>query len=81
MQRLEWPPSEDDAHMCRVKGKSSDQCQNYIRVLKLQAPNMLFVCGTNAYKPRCRTYLVTVSSVNHASYFRRAWMLGHLDAI
>lgn len=48
--------------MCRVKGKSPDQCQNYIRALKLQAPNMLFVCGTNAYKPRCRTYLVTVST-------------------
>jgi len=47
--------------MCRMKGKSADQCQNYIRVLKLQTPETLFVCGTNAYKPRCRTYLITVS--------------------
>lgn len=47
--------------MCRVKGKSVEQCQNYIRVLKLQAPDSLFVCGTNAYKPKCRTYAITVS--------------------
>lgn len=50
--------------MCRVKGKSADQCQNYIRVLKLQRPESLIVCGTNAYRPRCRTYLITVSFSN-----------------
>lgn len=52
---------EEDVRMCKVKGKSAEQCQNYIRVLKLQAPDTLFVCGTNAYKPKCRTYAITVS--------------------
>lgn len=47
--------------MCRMKGKSAEQCQNYIRVLKLQSADMLYVCGTNSYKPRCRAYLITVS--------------------
>lgn len=49
--------------MCKMKGKSSEQCQNFVRVLKMQDPETLLVCGTNAYKPRCRTYLVTVSIV------------------
>lgn len=60
-QRLEWPSSDEDIKVCQVKGKSPEQCQNYIRVLKLKTPDTLFVCGTNAYKPRCRTYLITVS--------------------
>lgn len=60
-QRLEWPSSEEDVKMCRMKGKSAEQCQNYIRVLKLQSADMLYVCGTNSYKPRCRAYLITVS--------------------
>lgn len=47
--------------MCRVKGKSAEQCQNYIRVLKLARPNELLVCGTNAYKPLCRKYSIEVS--------------------
>lgn len=60
-QRLEWPSSDEDVRMCQVKGKSREQCQNYIRVLKMHSPDTLFVCGTNAYKPRCRTYVLTVS--------------------
>lgn len=47
--------------LCRMKGKSMEQCQNYIRVLKLAEPNELLVCGTNAYKPLCRKYAIAVS--------------------
>ncbi|XP_013772370.1 semaphorin-1A-like isoform X3 [Limulus polyphemus] len=55
-KRLEWYSSDDDIHVCRVKGKSEEECQNYIRVLALKSNNVLFVCGTNAYKPVCRDY-------------------------
>lgn len=41
---------------CRIKGKSADSCHNFVRVLKRQAHNSLLVCGTNACKPKCRTY-------------------------
>ena len=36
-----------------------DDCQNYIRVLvKLDEGEKLLVCGTNAYSPMCRHYLI-----------------------
>lgn len=41
---------------CRLKGKSEDDCQNYIRVLARKSPDLLLVCGTNAFKPVCRDY-------------------------
>ena len=33
-----------------------DECQNYIRVLAQTDTKHLLVCGTNSYKPKCRTY-------------------------
>ena len=33
-----------------------DECQNYIRVLAQTSTKHLTVCGTNSYKPKCRTY-------------------------
>jgi len=33
-----------------------EECQNYIRVIARQPRNRLLVCGTNAFRPFCRTY-------------------------
>ena len=33
-----------------------DECQNYIRVLAATDTSSLLVCGTNSFKPKCRTY-------------------------
>ncbi|XP_077514671.1 semaphorin 1a isoform X2 [Amblyomma americanum] len=45
--------------MCKLKGKSQEACQNYIRVLARKSESVIFVCGTNAYKPRCRDYVIS----------------------
>ena len=37
-------------------------CQNYIRVLVKPSPDQLLVCGTNAYNPMCRQYLIQGSA-------------------
>jgi semaphorin 6 len=55
-KRLQWYSSDDDIRMCKYKGKSDDACQNYIRVLAKKSHNALYVCGTNAFKPKCRQY-------------------------
>lgn len=55
-QRLDWSSSEDDTRMCKYKGKSEEVCQNYIKVLAKLGDERLLVCGTNAFKPKCRTY-------------------------
>nr|CAD7195797.1 unnamed protein product [Timema douglasi] len=55
-QRIEWHSSGAHRELCYLKGKSEDDCQNYVRVLAKIAPNKLLICGTNAYKPLCRHY-------------------------
>ena len=48
-----------------------DECQNYIRVLAQTDTKHLLVCGTNSYKPKCRTYTTlkpkTATKVNPGS--------------
>lgn len=60
-KRLEWYSADEDVRMCKLKGKSPDACQNYVRVLARKSDDILLVCGTNAFKPRCREYSHTVS--------------------
>ncbi|XP_054715687.1 semaphorin-1A-like [Uloborus diversus] len=61
MKRLEWYSTNDDISMCRLKGKSEEECQNYIRVLARKSEDTILVCGTNAFKPMCRHYKQTPS--------------------
>lgn len=60
-RRLEWRPSESDVKMCILKGKSEAACHNYIRVIAKKAHDRVLVCGTNAYKPKCRDYALLPS--------------------
>ncbi|XP_074650564.1 semaphorin-1A-like isoform X2 [Tubulanus polymorphus] len=56
-KRLEWKPSPIKVNKCGYKRKTKVECQNYIRVITLPEPGRLFVCGTNAFDPKCRQYL------------------------
>ncbi|KAG0710478.1 Semaphorin-1A [Chionoecetes opilio] len=55
-QRIVWFSKQHDSSVCFNKGKSVDECQNYIRVLAKEGEGQFLVCGTNAYKPVCRNY-------------------------
>ncbi|XP_064106645.1 semaphorin-1A-like isoform X3 [Macrobrachium nipponense] len=55
-QRIVWFSRSQDSETCFNKGKSVDDCQNYIRVLAKEGEGRFLVCGTNAYKPLCRRY-------------------------
>ncbi|XP_014247220.1 semaphorin-1A-like [Cimex lectularius] len=55
-QRIVWNPTGAHRELCYLKGKTEEDCQNYIRVgAKLDEDHFL-ICGTNAYKPLCRHY-------------------------
>lgn len=56
-QRIEWFSKKHDISMCMAKGKSVDECQNYIRILAKEGEGRFLVCGTNAFKPMCRHYI------------------------
>ncbi|KAI2663231.1 Semaphorin-5B [Labeo rohita] len=59
----EWGVDESTRRSCQSKGKTEDECQNYVRVLLLNG-SRLFTCGTNAFMPICTTRPITdVSSV------------------
>lgn len=55
-QRIDWPSSGAHRELCLVKGKTEDDCQNYIRILVKLSPDLMLVCGTNSFKPLCRHY-------------------------
>ena len=57
-RRLEWFSPDEDVKLCRLKGKSEDDCHNYVRVMAKKSEDTLLVCGTNSFKPRCREYLL-----------------------
>ncbi|XP_016416392.1 semaphorin-5B-like [Sinocyclocheilus rhinocerous] len=63
LQATEWGVDESTRRSCQSKGKTEDECQNYVRVLLLNG-SRLFTCGTNAFMPMCTTRPVTdISSV------------------
>ncbi|KAJ8943411.1 hypothetical protein NQ318_020661, partial [Aromia moschata] len=49
-----WPSLEAHAQLCNLKGKTEEDCQNYIRILFYTAPGKFLICGTNSYKPLCK---------------------------
>uniref|UniRef100_H2V120 Semaphorin 6A n=1 Tax=Takifugu rubripes TaxID=31033 RepID=H2V120_TAKRU len=53
---MTWKSRQADVDTCRMKGKHKDECHNFIKVLLQQNEDTLFVCGTNAFNPSCRTY-------------------------
>ncbi|VVC34315.1 WD40/YVTN repeat-like-containing domain,Sema domain,PSI domain [Cinara cedri] len=57
--RYYWNSSEANYEMCQLKGKSEDDCQNYIRVAFKMNNEEMFVCGTNAFHPMCKMFNLT----------------------
>ncbi|XP_059815051.1 semaphorin-6D-like [Hypanus sabinus] len=53
---LKWKTRDSDVQKCAMRGKRPDECHNFIRVLVPQDDRTLFVCGTNAFNPVCRSY-------------------------
>ncbi|XP_035380686.1 semaphorin-5B isoform X3 [Electrophorus electricus] len=54
LQGTEWGVDEETRRSCQSKGKTEEECQNYVRVLLLTGVR-LFTCGTNAFSPTCTT--------------------------
>ncbi|KAK1174109.1 semaphorin-5A-like isoform X1 [Acipenser oxyrinchus oxyrinchus] len=58
IQEEEWECDEFTKRACFSKGKSEEECQNYIRVLLVNG-DRLFTCGTNAFTPICTNRTLT----------------------
>lgn len=57
-RKIVWKPISGDQTDCKnqVDEAYKSKCQNYIQVLGKMDDGKLFVCGTNALKPTCKTY-------------------------
>ncbi|KAL4228059.1 Sema domain [Mactra antiquata] len=57
-RRLTWKPKVSDENLCNSKSdpKYQSKCQNFIQVLGKIDDGKIYVCGTNAFKPKCRSY-------------------------
>ncbi|XP_024612285.1 semaphorin-5B isoform X1 [Neophocaena asiaeorientalis asiaeorientalis] len=68
LQATEWASNEDTRRSCQSKGKTEEECQNYVRVL-IVTGRKVFMCGTNAFSPVCSSRQVgnlsrTVEKIN-----------------
>ncbi|XP_074157498.1 semaphorin-5B [Sminthopsis crassicaudata] len=52
LQATEWSSNEETRKSCQSKGKTEEECQNYVRVL-IVSGRKVFTCGTNAFSPVC----------------------------
>lgn len=55
-KRITWYSSADDIRLCQLRQKSELECQNYMRVIAKLSQDEYLICGTNAFRPLCRTY-------------------------
>ncbi|XP_010742463.3 semaphorin-4E isoform X1 [Larimichthys crocea] len=48
-----WTVSPADKALCIMKGKDTEECDNFIRTLHTIGDGKMLVCGTNAFNPSC----------------------------
>ncbi|XP_069137848.1 semaphorin-1A-like isoform X1 [Argopecten irradians] len=66
LERIEWSPTTYDKDVCSKKQKSEEECQNFIQVVGKMDSGDLMVCGTNAYKPKCRSYRKSTETIGYS---------------
>ncbi|XP_043999365.1 semaphorin-4E-like [Gambusia affinis] len=52
-----WMVSSEDKSLCQTKGKSIEDCDNYITMMHTLDDGRILVCGTKAFDPTC-THLI-----------------------
>uniref|UniRef100_A0A3B5QAQ5 Sema domain-containing protein n=1 Tax=Xiphophorus maculatus TaxID=8083 RepID=A0A3B5QAQ5_XIPMA len=55
--QVNWTVTSKEKALCKVKGKSIEECDNYIRMMHTLDDGRILVCGTKAFNPTC-THLV-----------------------
>ncbi|XP_078406776.1 semaphorin-4B-like isoform X2 [Cetorhinus maximus] len=50
---ITWEVSEEQRKDCTAKGKTREECNNFIRVLQYLNDTHIFMCGTFAFNPKC----------------------------
>ncbi|XP_044022132.1 semaphorin-4E-like isoform X2 [Siniperca chuatsi] len=62
--QAKWMVSPADKALCQMKGKDTEECDNFIRTLHTTEDGKMLVCGTNAFNPACDYMTFTNGSVS-----------------
>ncbi|XP_004696500.1 semaphorin-4F, partial [Echinops telfairi] len=52
-RRIDWTAPEAHRQNCRKKGKTEDECHNFVQILAIANASHLLTCGTFAFDPKC----------------------------
>ncbi|XP_054909145.1 semaphorin-4E-like [Poeciliopsis prolifica] len=50
---INWMVTSREKALCKVKGRSIEECDNYITMMHTQDDGKILVCGTKAFDPTC----------------------------
>ncbi|XP_051504617.1 semaphorin-4F-like isoform X1 [Myxocyprinus asiaticus] len=59
---IEWSVPEEKRKSCVAKGKTEDDCKNYVRLLEFLGDGRIYACGTFAFDPQCAFIVSNISS-------------------
>ncbi|XP_039617403.1 semaphorin-3E [Polypterus senegalus] len=48
-----WPSTTEQIQQCHMKGKNTNECANFIRLLQQHNRTHMLACGTGAFSPVC----------------------------
>ncbi|XP_018585886.2 semaphorin-4F [Scleropages formosus] len=65
-KKIIWDVPEEKRSACVAKGKTKEDCRNYIRLLEFLSDGRIYVCGTYAFDPQCATVNVLDFSLEKA---------------
>ncbi|XP_027856402.1 semaphorin-4E-like isoform X1 [Xiphophorus couchianus] len=60
---INWTVSSEDKSQCQNKGKSIEECDNYITMMHTLSDGRILVCGTRAFDPTCTHLIVDEENV------------------
>ncbi|XP_077451837.1 semaphorin-3D [Stigmatopora argus] len=60
-RKIYWPAPRDRVDACKLAGKNSNECANFVRVLHNYNQTHIYACGTGAFNPICGFIEITGS--------------------
>ncbi|XP_016522997.1 semaphorin-4E-like isoform X2 [Poecilia formosa] len=67
---INWTVTSKEKAQCKVKGKSIEECDNYIIMMHTLNDGRILVCGTKAFEPTCTHLMFEEGNVTMEDSFQ-----------
>ncbi|XP_014879897.1 semaphorin-4E-like isoform X1 [Poecilia latipinna] len=68
--QINWTVTSKEKAQCKVKGKSIEECDNYIIMMHTLNDGRILVCGTKAFEPTCTHLMFEEGNVTMEDSFQ-----------